>query len=275
MIQGGPAMKTRQLFVMLGGLMLALGPLAAGAQVTRLPFTSNFETGDFSEWDGFRNTTGVTIVSSGCQSGRCARAPLVTGTTNDNYGDFHFGDFYTVRGPKIEEAWLRVYSKFDAGYSFPSSGQKIAIINLTDGQNSTKHYQVYLNIRQNGVYEVNHSYFSQWRFFGLPQVATPATVRFGQWDKIKLYVRLNTPGQSNGIVRMWVNDQLKVQSESVNLREGTAYGMNKLNLSSYATPGGAADGFQWWDSLLLSTTDPDGGSTPAPTPMPPSNVRVE
>jgi hypothetical protein len=249
------------------------GTAPAVAQTgSRLPWTATFDAGNLNEFNGFRNTTGSTVVDSGCFSGRCLRTPTVAGTESDNYGDFHFGDFYNVGGPKIEEVYLRLYSKFDAGGHI---GNKIAIINLTDGVNNTKHYQVYIHTGHGGGYGVDHSYFSQWRFFALAQnQGTPVLPRPGQWDKLKLYVRLNTPGQSNGIIRFWVNDQLKLQYTNLNIRENTSYGLNKLNLSTYQPADRAVtNGVQWHDQFLLSTTDPDGGSTSTP-PAAPTNLRI-
>lgn len=247
-------------------------PRSAEAQAaTRLPWTSGFDGGDFSEWNGFRNTTGVTIQSQGCHSGMCVRVPLQQGTNNDNYGDFHFGDHLSVRGDKVEEVWLQFYSRFDPGIQWPNRSQKMAILNLTDGQTPTKHYQVYVYVRPNGDYATDHSYFSAWRFFGLFQnVGTPVQPRLGQWDKIKLHVRLNRPGVADGVVEMWVNDVLKVDYREVNIRESTTYGLNKLNMSSYSTQSGASAGTQWWDEFMLSETDPGLGSPP----MPPSDFEV-
>lgn len=257
------------------GLVILLGitsPGRADAQATtRLPWTSQFNSGNFDEWDGFRNTTGVVIQSNGCRSGMCARAPLQQGITNDNYGDFHFGDHLSVRGAKVEEVWLQFYSRFDAGIQWPNRSQKMAILNLTDGQSSTKHYQVFVYVRPNGDYAADHSYFSAWQFFGLFQnVGAPVQPRLGQWDKIKLHVRLNRPDQSDGIVQLWINDELKVDRNDINIREGTTYGINKLNLSSYSTQSGASAGTQWWDEFSLSATDPDLGIPP----MPPTDFRV-
>jgi hypothetical protein len=258
-------------FLASAATLAMLAPAVAGAQSSRLPFVSTFDGGTFSEWDGFRNTTGATIVNSGCFSGRCLRTPLVANTTSDNYGDFHFGDYFSVDGPKIEEVYLRLYSKFDAG----SITNKIAIINLTDGTNNTKHYQVYVHTGNGEGYGVDHSYFTQWRFFHLRQnIGTAVTPRVGQWDKLKMYVRLNTPGQSNGIVRLWVNDQLKMEYTNLNIREGTSYGMGKLNLSTYQSADRAtSNGVQWHDDFMLSTTDPDGGSNPT-APSAPTGLRV-
>src|SRR5262245_55001189 len=114
--------------------LAALAVIGAGAAPaiaqtgSRLPWTATFDAGNLNEFNGCRNTTGATVVDSGCFSGRCLRTPTVAGTESDNYGDFHFGDFYNVGGPKIEEVYLRLYSKFDAGGHI---GNKIAIINLT------------------------------------------------------------------------------------------------------------------------------------------------
>lgn len=246
---------------------------SAHAQGTRLPWSSDFDSGTFDAWDGFRNTNGVTIETNGCQSGRCARAPLLAGTVNDNYGDFHFGDHVSVKGPKLEAVWLSFYSKFDAGLIWPNRSQKLAILNLTDGATTTRHYQVYVYVRPNGEYAVDKSDLDDWVFSGLYQNVGGAAsaVRFGQWDKLKLYVKLNTPGRADGIVKLWVNGVLKVDYGSVDIREGAAFGLNKLNLSSSSTQAGVNSGVQWWDSFELQTTDPDAVSA---VPNPPADVRV-
>lgn len=248
---------------------------AAGSSTTpsntKLPFTSTFDSGDFNEWDGFRNTTGATITTQGCQAGSCLRSPLIAGTTSDNYGDYYFGDFPTVGGTKVEEVWLRLYSKFDSGLTWPNRGQKIAILNLTDGVSTQRRYQVTLYVTPTGQYALEQTDIDNWVFTGIaPNVGTPAAVRLGQWDKIKVHVKLNTPGSANGIVQMWVNDVLKIDQRSLNIRKTTSYGIGKLNLSTYSTQSNPTNGVQWHDSLILSATDPDTGNGPAA----PTNVRV-
>lgn len=256
--------------------VVATLPTAASAQ-TRLPFTSTFDQGNFNEWTGgFRNTTGVTIQSSGCQSGSCARAPIIGGTDNDNYGDYYFGDHSTVRGTKVEEVWLRFYSRFDSAGGWPTSGweTKLALLNLTDGQSSERRYQVFLIVNNQQQYVPVYSNISSWVFNHLqPNVGPRPVARLGQWDKLKMFVRLNTPGSSNGIIRLWVNDQLTVDYSNVNIRGGTAYGMNKLLLSSYSNTRNPGPQYQWWDSWTMSASDPDGGSTPV-GPAAPTGVRI-
>ena len=244
---------------------------------TGLPWQSNFETNDFSEWNGGTyNTTGLAISTSGCQSGRCARAPLVTGNINDNYAEHRFGDYYRIGGDKVEEVYLRFYSKIDTGYVSPSDGQKMAIFNLTNGVDGDRRYQVYVKVLPNGTYGVDHSDIADWRFYTLTQnQGTAVAPRLGQWDKIKMYVRLNTPGQSDGIVRLWVNDTLKLQYTNLNIRETTNYGMSKVLLTSWTSESGRGNSAQWWDTWTLSQTDPDGGSPPPTSPpSAPTNLRI-
>jgi hypothetical protein len=255
---------------------LSVDPGAQGS-ATGLPWTSTFENGNFSEWNRGADPA-IQIVSSGAQAGsHAARAPLVAGSQNeDTYAEHVFGDWFNLPTPKerVEELYVRLYSKFSSGYQFPSTGNKVMIINLTDGTNSQRRYQVYISINSDGSYRVDHSYIDSWQFFGMAQnVGTPARVRFDQWDKLKLYVRLNTPGQANGVVRLWINDQLKLDYTNRNIRQGTSFGMGKLILSAWAQPASPVNGFQWWDSWTMSQTDPDGSTTP-PAPNPPTNVRI-
>jgi hypothetical protein len=77
---------------------------------------------------------------------------------------------------------------------------------------------------------------------------------------------------SDGIVRLWVNDQPKVEYTNVPIRAGTSYAMSKLILSNSATPNSLSNGQQWWDSWVLSQTDPDQAGV---VPAAPTNLRAE
>ena len=106
----------------------------------------------------------------------------------------------------------------------------------------------------------------------MQNIGQPVPVRLGQWDKLKLYVRLNTPNQSDGIARLWINDVLKLEYTNLNIRAGTSYGINKFIMGSLATQVSPSDGVQWYDQVTVSSTDPDGSAPTAPTA--PTNVRV-
>jgi len=215
--------------------------------------SENFESAAWDKWVGTRGN--LEIANDNCAEGNlCARATLVENTDDNNYADFTFGDHVTVGDPKIEEVYLQMYSKISAGYSWPNRSHKIAIFNLTDGVSTARRYQVYVYADPSGRYAVDYTDIDNWVFNGLSQnVGTPVNVSSGQWDKLKLRVRLNTPGSSNGVIELWVNDELKLSYNNVNIRLGTNYGLNKFILSSYSTRTTGSSGTQWYDEVLVST----------------------
>jgi hypothetical protein len=250
---------------LLAAVLTAWSSLAAAA-VTGLPFQASFERGDFSEWQGGLDST-LTVVSGGASDGNFfARSSMTRGQTTDNYKEYVFGDHPRVGGLPVTRAnglWLEFDSKFDAGFSFSSQSNlhKIAILNLED-ENSRRRYQVIVNVwTASGEYFVEHLKWNADRSFNraMPNfgqnVGAPLAVRYGQWDRLKLFVRPNTPGMADGIVRFWVNGVLKADYSGVNLREDTSYNINKLLLSNYV-PVTDVSGFQSWDNFVLSESEP-------------------
>ena len=237
-----------------------------------LPWSSGFESGNFSDWTGSAYSPLPEIVDQGCYEGRlCSRSVLQNGTENVSmYVNHHFGDFHNIGLEKVEEVYLKFHVKIGEGYSWPtgSDTMKVALINLTDGNTSARRYQVYIYVDSQGHYVVDHSYIDSWRFFGLGQnIGQPASVALGSWDELKLHVRLNDPGSANGIVRLWVNGALKVEYTDVNLRENTSYGMGRLILSSQNGGQTGGNGYIYHDAWSLTETDPDQLSSPPSPPV--------
>jgi hypothetical protein len=254
-----------------GAYMASVKPAAQNG--TRLPWTQTFDSGNlYAGFDGFANRTGVTVVNQGCQSGMCLRIPIVQGTISENYGEFYFGDHVGRGGPKVEEVWVTVWSKFDPGIVWPNRTHKIVLLNLTDGITSARRYQMMLNVSPQGQYFIERSDIGAWQFSGLGQnVGQPAAVRYGQWDRLKMYIRLNAPGQRDGIARLWVNGMLKLEYTNVDVRGGTSYGINKFLTGSYATELSPSNGVQYIDDITVSQVDPEGSST---LPTAPTNLRI-
>lgn len=260
---------------------LVMSSLASAA--ARLPFTSSFETGDFSEWNGGLDATLVVTNEQASHGSYSARSTMTLNTTSDNYKEYRFGNHPTVGGAPVTEAnglWLTFDSKFDTGFRWATQSNlhKIAIINFED-ENSRRRYQLIINvIPSSQVYFLEHLKWNADRSFnraipGLDQNrnGAPVAVRPGQWDRFKLYVKLNTPGQSNGIVRLWINDVLKVENTAVPVREDTTFTPNKMLLSNYAMDP-TVDGRQRWDNFYLGETEPT--STPVVRPNPPELIDV-
>jgi hypothetical protein len=263
--------------VLATALLAVAGSLAtqpASSEVTRLPFRSSFESGTFSEWNGGLDST-MTVTSTQATDGtRSAQSVMIAGQATDNYKDYVFGDHPRVGGSPVTTAqgvWLSFDSKFDSGFQFASGANvhKIAIVNFED-QNGRRRYQLILNAYlPNQLYFFEHLMWNADGSFsrsapGISQnVGTPVSVRLGQWDKFKIFIKPNTPGRADGVVKMWINGELKLDHSTIAIREGTNYNPNKLIMSNYVTSPTAV-GIQRWDNWYLGETEPAGTVRPNP-----------
>jgi hypothetical protein len=262
----------------LAGLAIALISQSiipqASAAPARLPFRSSFEPGNFSEWNG--GITGRLSVTNetASQGTYSAKGIVVAGSGADHYRDFYFGNHPTVGGEAVSTErglWLSFDSRFDNGFVFGSAPvHKIMLVNFED-ENSRRRYQIIVNVwTPTGEYFLEHLVWNADRSFnktipGIDQNVPPdAIMRRGEWEHIKLFIKPNTPGQSNGIVRMWVNGVLKTDRTSVAVRENTNFLPNKLIVGNYVTDTVTA-GVQRWDNVILSDVDPDGARPNPPT----------
>lgn len=263
--------------VLATALLAVAGSLAtqpASSEVTRLPFRSSFESGTFSEWNGGLDST-MTVTSTQATDGtRSAQSVMIAGQATDNYKDYVFGDHPRVGGSPVTTAqgvWLSFDSKFDSGFQFASGANvhKIAIVNFED-QNGRRRYQLILNAYlPNRLYFFEHLMWNADGSFsrsapGISQnIGTPVSVRLGQWDKFKIFIKPNTPGRADGVVKMWINGELKLDHSTIAIREGTNYNPNKLIMSNYVTSPTAV-GIQRWDNWYLGETEPAGTVRPNP-----------
>ena len=80
----------------------------------------------------------------------------------------------------------------------------------------------------------------------------------GQWYCIEMHVKLNDPGQSNGIYEVWVDDVLQVSLKSMNwigdceVGPGKFYGINAFYLENYCNGGVKGNQARYFDNLVIS-----------------------
>ena len=259
-----------KLAVVLSAALAFSSLVQTASAATGLPFRADFENGSFTEWNGGPNAT-MSVTTETAASGRYStKAVMTRGVATDNYKDYVFGDHARIGGTAVASTglWVRFDTRFDTGFQF-GTGQnlhKSMIINFED-ENGRRRYQIILNVlNEDRQYFVEHLKWNADRSFGgsitglgRQHIGTPAAVRLGQWDRIKLFIKPNTPGQSNGIVRLWVNGELKMDKTAVAVREGTNYNPNKVIMSNYVMDTSTA-GTQRWDNFYVGETDPDASA---------------
>ncbi|WP_168121490.1 cohesin domain-containing protein [Paenibacillus sp. HB172176] len=80
----------------------------------------------------------------------------------------------------------------------------------------------------------------------------------GEWYAVEAHVKLNDPGQSNGVYELWIDDQLEVGIYDLNwigsyeIGPNAGYGLNWFSLENYWNAGTPQDQERYFDNLVLS-----------------------
>ncbi|MEO7957887.1 MAG: polysaccharide lyase [Fibrobacteria bacterium] len=107
-----------------------------------------------------------------------------------------------------------------------------------------------------------------------------------KWIRIKNFLKMNTPGQSNGVFKLWVNDTLRINNTTAGNFRTTSHGFDKIAFGGwYSGPGNenpSNPDTYWIDNPRISLTNdfsawPSDTTTqppppPPPPPAPPSGV---
>ncbi|KAI9025032.1 hypothetical protein CLU79DRAFT_745921 [Phycomyces nitens] len=97
----------------------------------------------------------------------------------------------------------------------------------------------------------------------------------GQWTKLELYIKVNDPSKSNGILQVWQDDSLLISQTSLQYRTSNAVAISSLMFStffgggtaSYATPQDAYSYYrnvEYSVGLPVTLTPQSSGSAIAP-----------
>lgn len=98
--------------------------------------------------------------------------------------------------------------------------------------------------------------FPNLRWLGAVQGITPIfdPNHTGQWHCIEVRMRLNDPGQSNGIFEFWINDKLEAQRANLNwVGSYQEYGINAIFLENYWNAGSPVSQERYLDNFVVST----------------------
>ena len=173
-------------------------------------------------------------------------------------------DFAAITGTAEDttEIYFSWYEYFTSNYPFPSSSQKMLRIGYdnADFPAEKKEYDVLI---QSSNADLNVQYFcGQWgdtsncRIGDAIRSGTP--METDQWVKLGFWMKLNTPGGSDGFLRLYKNDQLFLERTNLDLRGSCSRGVNFLWLGgNYSNLEGGTDSrdgsrfiddAEWWNT---------------------------
>jgi hypothetical protein len=76
----------------------------------------------------------------------------------------------------------------------------------------------------------------------------------GRWVCFEMEVQLNTPGQTNGLCRLWIDDALSVERLNVDLRGNQIYSINECMLDCYWNAGSPKVQSRFYDGFVVATS---------------------
>jgi hypothetical protein len=81
------------------------------------------------------------------------------------------------------------------------------------------------------------------------------TAESGKWSCVEAHVKLNTPGNSNGIFTLYVDGQIQATSTNLNwVKSWSAYGINAVFLENYWNSGSPQLQERYFDDFVISTS---------------------
>ncbi len=113
--------------------------------------------------------------------------------------------------------------------------------------------------------------FDNFRWLGGARGVTPIfdANHIGQWYCIEVRMRLNDPGQSNGVFEMWIDGKLEAQRTGLNwVGSYQEYGINAIFLENHWNAGAPTSQERYMDNLVVST-QPIGCGEVTATPSAP------
>lgn len=101
------------------------------------------------------------------------------------------------------------------------------------------------------------------------------TVSSTSWDQVETEWRMNTPGQANGLVRLWVNGILYIEKLNLELRGPTSTSVPAASTAKFSNAQifvQCGIGNMYWDRMAVGTTRFGliGGTPPPVDTVPPS-----
>lgn len=81
-----------------------------------------------------------------------------------------------------------------------------------------------------------------------------ATEQAGEWRCIEAHVRLDDPGQANGVQEFWIDGELEARADGLEFVDSyDAYGINAVFFENYWNEGSPQDQQRFFDDIVVST----------------------
>lgn len=250
----------------------SMDKLDKGLRTNELEVYGNFDT---------KTENGVTEFTSGANQTR-----FYIDDTEDAFGN---GNSLRVLYPKNKvdskesgiqwrgdlhgeytEMYVSYWVKFSDNFTFTLGGKLPGLAGSEDVEQNDNEFSGKLMWRDNGKMEFylhptssgvdGSSSSDAGKIRGWWNRDGQAYLRKGEWEHIEIYYKLNTPGSANGVMKGWLNGELKGQKTNVEFR-GSGESNIKINQFFFSSFFGGNESYApsspqyaWFDDFRVSPT---------------------
>ncbi|MCZ7644493.1 MAG: hypothetical protein M5U26_04285 [Planctomycetota bacterium] len=197
------------------------------------------------------------------------------------FGDCPFGPPLR-KGEKFEELWWRIYVKHQYGWtgggpakmsrctSFASGNWTQAMIGHVWSSGEALTLDPASGVKEGKVVTTKYNDFPNLKWLG-NKPASPfklhATSESGRWVCVEARTKLNTPGQKDGAMQLWIDGLMQCDRKNLDFRgTWTERGINAIFLEAYWNEGSPVEQCRWYDDFAVSTK-PLGPLVAPPNPV--------
>ncbi len=188
-----------------------------------------------------------------------------------------FGDFPGTRGPIVrkgevfDEIYWRVYVKYQYGWQgspkkmsratsmVSEKWQQAMILHVWSGKENTLTLDPASGVegQTSNILTTKYNDFDNLRWLGnspASEFQISSTEESAYWILVEAHAKLNTPGKSDGLARLWIDGRLEAERVNMNFRGSyTGHGINAVFLESYWNEGSVKTQGRWYDNFVVST----------------------
>jgi hypothetical protein len=158
-----------------------------------------------------------------------------------------------------DHVFMRWYHKFEAGFEgFPPKMARIRN-RLRSGDWSSP-YAVHCWLESDGFLALDVSAknsaqanSSGWLAIARSSFTFADAKNIGRWICFEMETKLNTPGATDGLYRLWADDTLIAERTNVDLRGSTGDKINEAMLDCYWNGGSPKAQSRYYDNIVIST----------------------
>lgn len=194
---------------------------------------------------------------------------LALGKTPDRYLRSASGDSLA----KYRELYWRLYVRTDSGWTggggdkltraqvLDSNWAQVAAAQVWSGKGRPGADYLVLDpasgVDESGTLRTTHyNDFDHLRWLGMLSSRTPMfdQAHTGEWHCVEAHVRLNDPGQNNGVFELWIDNVLEARQDGLNwLGRYSTYGLNVIFIENYWNDGSPAAQGRSIDNFVVSS----------------------